>query len=87
MVRVWRMLGLAKDSSGRNLTVFSHSFGQHKHWFKIIGGSSDHVVSIQVTCDCKFQAVEGIPNGMVCNHIRTAFEHWVELPNKRKVKK
>ena len=56
-----------------------HKFSGKVHFFEVENEKGDrHSVGIQVTCDCRYQSVQGIPNHKICSHILAVCKHIAE---------
>ena len=58
-------------------------------WWKVQNPQSGtvHQVSITTRCDCRYMALEGVPNGNYCHHVRAVLAEMVGLPNPKRRKK
>lgn len=47
-----------------------HDFSGKRHFFKVYNErGEEHLVSIDVMCDCQYMGVQGVANSEVCSHI------------------
>jgi len=48
----------------------THEFSGKNHFFKVESGSGEtYNVSFQVSCDCRYFAVQGASNNSICSHV------------------
>ena len=49
----------------------THIFSGKHHFFEVVSGESGKTYNtkLNVSCDCKFQSIQGTANSWVCSHI------------------
>ena len=55
-----------------------HQFSGKNHFYKTTEEGKEHSVAIQFSCDCRFMAIKGIPNGLICRHIKAVLNKIIE---------
>jgi hypothetical protein len=45
-----------------------HAFSGKNHFYSVQGFTNKYDVCLNITCNCQFSSVQGIPNGKLCSH-------------------
>ena len=52
-----------------------HVFSGKKHFYEVTTPDGNvHQVNIQISCDCRYMAVQGIANGKACSDVLAVFK-------------